>query len=62
MTTIIPQYDEFGIYTTFDEIYSFVESLFEMGFSSEEEILDKCYDEFGKGNSVLIEKVLYGKN
>ena len=60
--TVLPQYDEFGIYTTTDDIICFVASLFEQGVSSEEEVLDKCFDEFGSEHSYLIEKVLYGED
>lgn len=60
--TILPQYDEFGIYTTSDDIRCFVSSLFETGISSEEEVISNCIDEFGRDNFDLIEKVLYGED
>jgi hypothetical protein len=60
--TILPQYDEFGIYTTTDDIKFFVDSLFEGGISSEEEVVSSCLDEFGTENFDLIEKVLYGED
>jgi hypothetical protein len=60
--TVLPQYDEFGIYTSVDDIKSFVSSLFETGISSEEEVVSNCLIEFGDDNFDLIEKVLYGED
>lgn len=60
--TVLPQYDEFGIYTTTDDVKRFVSSLFATGISSEEEIVSNCIDEFGSDNFDLIEKVLYGED
>ena len=60
--TVLPQYDEFGIYTTTEDITCFIASLMEQGVSSEEEVLTKCYNEFGKAHSDLIDKVLYGED
>jgi hypothetical protein len=59
--TVLPQYDEFGIYTTvYDKFY--VTTLFEVGVSSEEEVVSKCINEFGKSNFNLIEIVIYGED
>lgn len=60
--TVLPQYDEFGIYTTSEDIKCFVSSLFETGVSSEEEVISNCIDQFGRSNFDLIEKVLYGED
>lgn len=60
--TVLPQYDEFGIYTTTDDVKCYVASLFETGISSEEEIMSTCLNEFGDDNFDLIEKVLYGED
>lgn len=60
--TVLPQYDEFGIYTTTEDVRCFVTSLFETGVSSEEEVISNCLKEFGKSNFDLIEKVLYGED
>ena len=60
--TVLPQYDEFGIYTSVEDIKSFVSSLFETGISSEEEVVSNCLIEFGDDNFDLIEKVLYGED
>lgn len=59
---VLPQYDEFGIYTTVDDIKSYVASLFETGISSEEEVFSNCLSEFGNSSYNLIEKVLYGED
>jgi hypothetical protein len=56
---VLPQYDEFGAYITIDDIKIFVNSLFESGISSEEEIISKCISEFGSMCYYLIEKVVY---
>jgi hypothetical protein len=60
--TVLPQYDEFGIYTSIDDVSQFVASLFETGISSEEEVVSNCLDKFGSDNFDLIEKVLYGED
>ena len=60
--TVLPQYDEFGIYTTTEDIRSFVSSLCETGISSEQEVISNCVNQFGKNNFDLIEKVLYGED
>lgn len=60
--TVLPQYDEFGIYTTTEAITNYVTSLVKQGVSSEEEVLNKCYNEFGRAYSDLIDKVLYGED
>lgn len=60
--TVLPQYDEFGIYTTTDDVKCFVASLFETGISSEEDVISNCLYEFGDDNINLIEKVLYGED
>lgn len=59
--TVLPQYDEFGIYTTVDDVRCYVSSLFETGISSEEEVFSNCLIEFGSSSFYLIESVLYGE-
>jgi hypothetical protein len=59
---VLPQYDEFGIYTTIDDVKCFVTSLFNTGISSEEEVVSNCIYEFGRDNFDLIEKALYGED
>ena len=60
--TILPQYDEFRIYTTTEDIKNFVSSLFEVEILSENEVISKCIEHFGENASYLIEKVLYGED
>ena len=60
--TVLPQYDEFGIYTTVDDIKFYVNELFEVGVSSEEEVVSKCINEFGRSNYNLIEMIVYGED
>jgi hypothetical protein len=43
----IPDYDEFLIYTTKEEILNFVESLIRNGINSTEEVLEKSVNHFG---------------
>lgn len=62
LMTVLPQYDEFGIYTTVDDIKFYVTELFEFGVSSEEEIVSKCINEFGRSNFNLIEMIVYGED
>jgi hypothetical protein len=59
---VIPQYDEFGIYTTVEDVKIFVTSLIEQGISSEEEVFSNCVTEFGRSHFDLIERVLYGED
>jgi hypothetical protein len=59
--TVIPQYDEFGIYTTVDDIKFYITELFEVGVS-EEDVVSKCINEFGRSNSNLIEIVIYDED
>lgn len=56
---IIPHYDEFGIYTTDDDVKSYIENLLEKG-EKEEEIFKKCKIRFGKYLINTIEYILYG--
>lgn len=58
---VLPQYDEFGIYTTIDDVKLFVKSLIEGGTSLEEEVISECVKEFGDQKINLIESVLYGE-
>jgi hypothetical protein len=59
---ILPHYDEFGIYTTKEDINSYVALLIEQGVSSEEDVFTKCLEYFGNFYIDLIEKVLYGED
>jgi hypothetical protein len=53
--TILPQYDEFGIYTTVEDIKNYVFLLYESGLSSDEEVIIKCLEYFGEMNYNLRE-------
>lgn len=57
---IVPHYDEFGIYTTEDEIKSYIESLIKEGEIGEEEVLEKCKKIFGEYSIDIIEYIVYG--
>ena len=59
---VLPQYDEFGIYTSTEDVKYFVISLFESGITEEFEVIDQCVDRFGTSYRNLIEKVLYGED
>lgn len=59
---VVPQYDEFGIYTTSDDVKIFITSLFEMGLTLEDDIFSNCVSKFGKSHLNLIEKVIYGED
>lgn len=56
----IPHYDEFGIYTTEDEIKIYIENLLSQGETDEKEVLNKCKDKFGEYSTDTIEYILYG--
>lgn len=60
---IIPDYDEFGMYTSTDDIDSFVRNLVEgQGIEDDTAIFAKCVEQFGIEFSNIIEYVLYGKD
>jgi hypothetical protein len=59
---VLPQYDEFGIYTSTEDVKDFVISLFESGITEEFDVIDQCVDRFGTSYRNLIEKVLYGED
>lgn len=56
---IVPHYDEFGIYTTTDDIREYISKLIEEGFKTEQEVFNKCVDHFGNFFSDVIETVMY---
>lgn len=59
---VLPQYDEFGIYTSAEDVKDFVISLLEMGVTEEFDVIEQCVDRFGASYTSLIEKVLYGED
>ena len=45
---LIPDYDEFNIYTSVDDIETYVHQLFSQGYELKEEIYTLCLKHFGK--------------
>jgi hypothetical protein len=45
---LIPDYDEFNIYTTIDDVEYYVISLISQGFEIKEEIYSLCLNHFGE--------------
>jgi hypothetical protein len=52
---LVPDYDEFNIYTTVDDVESYVEVLFEQGFELKEEIYRLCIEHFGESFQDIID-------
>ena len=44
---LVPDYDEFNIYTSIDDIEIYVDQLLEQGYELKEEIYTLCLDHFG---------------
>ena len=44
---LVPDYDEFNIYTSIDDIGTYVEQLLDQGYELKEEIYTLCLDHFG---------------
>jgi F0F1-type ATP synthase delta subunit len=61
MSMFIIDYDEFGIYTTEEEVKNYVESLIISG-EKKDSILEKCQSEFGEYLCRFIEYMIYDKN
>jgi hypothetical protein len=45
---LIPDYDEFNIYTTIDDVEYYVVNLLSQGFEIKEEIYSLCLNHFGE--------------
>lgn len=56
---ILKFYDEFGIFTTDDDIKTFINSLINSGEDNDRVIYKKCIDIFGNLFSDTIENCLY---
>ena len=57
---MIPQfYDEFGIYTTDEDIEIFIKNLINLGENDDKVIYSKCINTFGLMFSETIENLLY---
>jgi len=52
-------YDEFGIYTTKEDIETYVENLVNLGETNDRVVYDKCILLFGEFFSDIINEVLY---
>ena len=52
---LIPDYDEFNIYTSIDDIEIYVQQLFLQGYELKEEIYTLCLVQFGKGFQDIID-------
>ena len=44
---LVPDYDEFNIYTSIDDIGTYVEQLLDQGYELKEEIYTLCLEHFG---------------
>jgi hypothetical protein len=53
--TLVPDYDEFNIYTTVDDVENYIESLFEKGFQKKDEIYSMCVSHFGEDLKNIID-------
>jgi hypothetical protein len=57
---MIPQfYDEFGIYTTEEDIEIFIKNLINLGENDDITIYNKCIDTFGRVFAETIDHLLY---
>jgi hypothetical protein len=56
---MILQYDEFGTYTTKDDIEIFIESLVNLGETNHEIVYEKCLLAFGDMFTDTINEILY---
>ena len=45
---LVPDYDEFNIYTSVDDIETYVQQLLSQGYELKEEIYTLCLKHFGK--------------
>ncbi len=59
---IIPYYDEFGMYTSSDDIEGFIKNLIDQGLNDDKTIFSRCIEQFGQEFSNIIEYILYGKD
>ena len=58
----ILDYDEFNIYTTNEDVESYVEILFSQGFEKKDEIYNKCLSYFGNDFKHLIDGFFYDED
>ena len=55
-------YDGFNIYTTIEDVESYVEILFSQGFELKDEIYSKCLSYFGNDFKHLIDRFFYDED
>lgn len=56
---VLPYYDEFGIYTTPEDVKLYINELLSNGFLEEDIIFEKCVNHFGREFSNMIKYILY---
>ena len=54
----IPDYDEFNIYTTIEDVQNYIISLVHKGYDSREEIYSMCLEYFGKNYTSIIDDLM----
>lgn len=52
---LIPDYDEFNIYTSIDDVEDYVQQLFLQGYELKEEIYTLCLKHFGEAFKDVID-------
>ena len=55
-------YDEFNIYTTFEDVENYIEILFSQGFELKDEIYNKCLGHFGVDFKHLLDRFFYDED
>jgi hypothetical protein len=59
---LIPDYDEFNIYTSIDDVENYVEQLILEGYELKEEIYTLCLNHFGKDFQSIIDIIFEYEN
>lgn len=54
----IPDYDEFNIYTTIEDVQNYIISLVQKGYDSREEIYSMCLEYFGQNYTGMIDDLM----
>jgi hypothetical protein len=59
----VPYYDEFGVYTTHEDVKLYVEELIERKIvDNDDDLYKKCIEYFGHNFSDLIRYIVYGED
>lgn len=59
----VPYYDEFGVYTTPEDVKLYAEDLIEKNIvNNEEDLYKKCIEHFGNNFSGTIKYIIYGED